>query len=51
MFQILYNLIRISRKWKWKYFMQMRGNMGMRRKYFHFHFLEIPYQIMQDLEN
>ena len=28
----------------------MLGNMGMRRKYFHFHFLEIPYQIMLDLE-
>ena len=41
MFQIQHNLIGISRKWKWKYFMHMRGNIGMRRKYFLFHFLEI----------
>ena len=27
----------------------MRRNMRMRIKYFHFHFLEIPYQIMLDL--
>jgi len=27
----------------------MRRNMRMRIKYFHFHFLEIPHQIMLDL--
>ena len=31
--------------------MHMRRNMRMRIKYFHFHFLEIPYQIMLDLEH